>query len=194
MGPAGHAASCTGLRAAPPHPQRPRWQRAGRPRRSTKGVVTEGGGVHRTRSRPCDQKVRTLPDALTMPLPAECVLCFVWRMLGMSECNVTLRWARVWRAARAPRATSLERRLGRRGAFCDCQIFLNAWVTAASLVTGVDHGRARGSPTPGLCLGVRGGSSQPCALWVPKPRPLTPAEAFPRSSLFGSGTIDPWRT
>jgi hypothetical protein len=105
----------------------------------------------------------TVTGALTAPLPVECLFCFVWRMLDTFGCNATLRWARHWRDARAPRATSLERRLARAGGLCDCEIFLNGWELAS-------RSRARGiastEATAEVCTGVRRGSTQPCARWV----------------------------
>jgi len=87
----------------------------------------------------------------TVPLPDECLACYVWRVLGDLGCNASLRWVPRWRDAMAPRATALERKLARRGGFCDCQLFLNVWA-------------APGSPTA-PCHGVRRGSAQPCDLW-----------------------------
>lgn len=98
------------------------------------------------------RELRTVPGALSTPLPVECVACYVWRMLDECGCNATLRWARRWRDARAPRATALEQRLARKGACCDCELFLNVWPPLA------DRSAA--------CRGVRRGSSQPCSGWV----------------------------
>lgn len=109
-------------------------------------------------------ELRTLPGALATPLPVECVACYVWRMLDEFGCNATLRWARRWRDARAPRATALEHRLARRGGFCDCELFLNVWVSSASPM--VEASGRRYEPPRGPCRGVRRGSSQPCHLWV----------------------------
>ncbi len=116
-----------------------------------------------------ERELRTVADALTTPLPVECVLCYVWRMLDAFGCNATLRWVRQWRDARAPRATALERRLGRQGGFCDCEVFLNAWVPAGS-PAGSDW-TTPAVPAVGLCAGVRRGSAQPCRRWTARPRP-----------------------
>jgi hypothetical protein len=149
-------------------------------------------------------ELRTLSVALTAPLPVECLLCYVRRMLDGFGCNATVRWARRWRDLRAPRATALEHRLARDGGFCDCEIFLNGWVLARRLRqddTGhledghledrnledrhleegdlgdghlenghLEDGLATRAGEPS-CLGVRRGSSQPCALWVRRPQP-----------------------
>ena len=116
-----------------------------------------------------DDELRTVSQALTTPLPVECVLCFVWRMLAAFGCNATLRWARHWRDARAPRATALERRLSRVGGFCDCEIFLNGWAPAQAPRWDAEAVPLR-LATAGLCAGVRAGSAQPCARWVRQPR------------------------
>lgn len=98
------------------------------------------------------------------PEPSECLLCYVARMLGLRGCDTTLRWARRWRDLRLPRATGLERRLGARGGYCDCEIFLNGWMLRSELEA-LDEDVEPGEPSP--CPGVSIRSSQPCAQWVP---------------------------
>ena len=98
-----------------------------------------------------ERELHTVAEALTTPLPRECLLCFVWRMLEDFGCNATLRWARHWRDARAPRATALEHRLGQRGGFCDCEIFLNGWVLLSTVQRYDDDGvRDLGRPWRGV--------------------------------------------
>jgi hypothetical protein len=118
-----------------------------------------------------EQELRTVADALTAPLPVECLLCYVWRMLDAFGCNATLRWARTWRDARARRATSLEHRLGRHGAYCDCEIFLNGWVLFSSLHGSKEPDPAAPARFRSMCAGVRRGSTQPCRLWARRPSP-----------------------
>jgi hypothetical protein len=105
-------------------------------------------------------------EALTAAGPGECVFCYVDRMLSAFGCDTTLRWARRWRDLTHPRATGLERRLGRRGGFCDCEIFLNGWDLADATPgeDGVPDWPAVRPP----CAGGR--ASQPCANWVPRRR------------------------
>ena len=103
-------------------------------------------------------------DAAT-PLPIECLACYVSRMLEELGCNATLRWARRWRDARAPRATALERRLATRGGFCDCELFLNVWVPSASSRSQAKPDMAADSMSQ-ACRGSRRGSTQPCRLWA----------------------------
>jgi hypothetical protein len=112
------------------------------------------------------RELRTVPDALAMPLPVECLACYVWRMLNDYGCNATLRWARRWRDARAPRATALEHRLARRGGCCDCELFLNVWSPPMVVDDEDSESGWRLRLPPQLCRGVRRGSSQPCATWV----------------------------
>lgn len=109
---------------------------------------------------------------LTTPRQMECVFCYVDRMLDDLGCDNTLRWAVHWRELRAPRATSLEKRLASRGGYCDCEIFLNGWTPSAHAVVydaETEDWRWR-DPRPS-CFGVRRGSSQPCGLWMPLRRP-----------------------
>ncbi len=79
--------------------------------------------------------LRDRAHGLTEPDGAECLFCFVARMLGEHGCDTTLRWATRYRDLRAPRATALENRLFRMGGFCDCEIFLNGMMLAPRLVS-----------------------------------------------------------
>jgi Protein of unknown function (DUF2695) len=112
-----------------------------------------------------------LSEALTRPRPGECLLCFVDRMLQSFGCDVTLRWVRRWRDLRLPRASGLERRLGRSGAFCDCEVFLNGWTVRDDLLVPDDSGDGNWPPERPECAGVGSPSSQPCSTWVPLRRP-----------------------
>jgi hypothetical protein len=123
-----------------------------------------------------ERELRALSSELTEPHEGECLLCYVHRML---EHGCTgLRWATRYRDVRAPRATALARRLGRKGGFCDCEIFLNGYELAREHWTstpehededGVLYGGEWSEPeqVPD-CRGVRGGSTKGCALWVPQ--------------------------
>ena len=78
-----------------------------------------------------ERELRILSSALTDPHDGECLLCYVYRML---EHGCTgLRWALRYRDLRAPRATALEARLGQKGGYCDCEIFMNAYQPAQEL-------------------------------------------------------------
>lgn len=118
-------------------------------------------------------------DAVLRPGLRECLLCYVHRMLIRFGCDTTLRFAKRFRDACAPRATGLGDRLGRMGGFCDCEIFLNGYdlhdkywiperISSEGEVTVVRESHWP-EPIP-LCTGVRRGSTQPCELWVRRHR------------------------
>lgn len=111
-----------------------------------------------------------LSDEITQPRPGECLCCYVARMLRQFGCDNNLRFARAFRDRRAPRAIGLERRLGSRGGFCDCEIFLNDQQLADDVVGLDEHGERRESTEPPDCQGVRRGSTQGCANWVKRRR------------------------
>lgn len=71
--------------------------------------------------------IRNASSDILTPLKGECVLCFTDRQLGQFGCHNTLRFALTYRDLVAPRATALDRRLGAKGGYCDCEIFLNAY-------------------------------------------------------------------
>lgn len=124
--------------------------------------------------------LRDVAADLTEPRPHECLLCFVRRMLEEFGCRTTLRFAVRYRDLRAPRAVGLERRLGDKGGFCDCEIFMNGWSAARHLWTpevaverdGWTEVLEESEPPASMpdCTGVRRGSTQPCTLWEPRRR------------------------
>ncbi|MBD8870590.1 DUF2695 domain-containing protein [Nocardioides donggukensis] len=121
--------------------------------------------------------VRVSEDVLTRPADGECLACFVARMLEEFGCDTTLRFARRYRDVMVPRATALERRLGRMGGFCDCEIFLNGLVRVRpsgdpSDLPGLDPSPVSAeSGRPG-CAGVRRGSARACARWARRDQPI----------------------
>lgn len=114
--------------------------------------------------------LREVLGELTDPHEGECLFCYVHRMLEFGCLPDRLTWARRWRDLRAPRATGLERRLEARGGFCDCEIFMNGWRPRDLLFD--EHGEPVYPAVMPRCRGVRRGSTQPCLLWVPRPRGL----------------------
>lgn len=121
-----------------------------------------------------EQHLRQLAAGLTEPYPAECLLCYVYRMLEYG-CTGP-RWIRHYRDLRAPRATALERRLGQAGGYCDCEVFLNAFEPAPEhWIPEKEYEEEDGTiyvedatypdPMP-PCRGVRLGSTRGCELWV----------------------------
>ncbi|MFD5215417.1 DUF2695 domain-containing protein [Microbacterium sp. NPDC058345] len=95
--------------------------------------------------------VRSLATALIAPQPAECLPCYLDRVLRTAPCDGTLRLARRYRDIKAPRATALERRMHDRGGCCDCEILWNVYTSRSDEVF--------------PCRGVRRGSTAPCDLW-----------------------------
>lgn len=101
------------------------------------------------------------------PCPRECLICYLMRLVAEHGCS-GLRWSTHYRDMRAPRARALELRLAERGGYCDCEVLMNA-VRPCHAEVGLDglFGAAPPATAPLVpeCLGVRRGSTQPCALW-----------------------------
>ncbi|WP_022899002.1 DUF2695 domain-containing protein [Humibacter albus] len=95
--------------------------------------------------------VHTMADAITAPLPRECLPCYLDRMLRDLQCDGSLRLTRNYRDATAPRATALEHRVMNGGGYCDCEVLMNVFIPHDEHVM--------------PCGGVRRGSTQPCSLW-----------------------------
>lgn len=95
--------------------------------------------------------VHSLATALTAPSFAECLPCYLDRMLRTVPCDGTLRLARRYRDAIAPRATALERRMHDRGGYCDCEILWNVYVSKSEEVI--------------PCSGTPRASTAACELW-----------------------------
>ena len=104
-------------------------------------------------------------DRQTTPDDGECVLCFAFTMTRRFGCDGTLRWVRRWRDVQRPRATALERQMERRGGYCDCEIFLNAWDLLPDVMVRDLAGDLDWPPVMPGCVGVEPRSSRPCALW-----------------------------
>lgn len=111
--------------------------------------------------------------------PKECVVCYLARMVERFGCDGSWRWAQTWRDQQAPRASRLERRLGARGASCDCEVLLRGFEIEPRLLT-VAWEEPLGATTG--CLGVRTGSTQPCRLWRPVQRGWWAAESHVAAS------------
>ncbi|GAA4424909.1 hypothetical protein GCM10023169_22030 [Georgenia halophila] len=116
--------------------------------------------------RTLELELASLSDELTAPAWRECVLCYVNRMVVAFGCDGRLRWTREWRRRRAPRATKLERRAGRAGAYCDCELFVSGWDVAVDVVHDPATGLDLWPDSISGCRGVPAGRIQPCALWV----------------------------
>ena len=118
------------------------------------------------------------PGPPALAHPGECLVCFVERMVIEHGCGNHLQWASLWRDRAAPRATALERRLGAKGGYCDCEILMNAFVRRVDLEREIWHADECDEQDPAEdpelppppCLGVRRGSTQPCAHWAARNR------------------------
>lgn len=122
-----------------------------------------------------ERLVRHTAAHLLAVQPRECVCCYVMRMLDEFGCDCTLRFAKRYRDAEAPRATALERRFGQVGGYCDCEIFMNGWTLQQrfwtpereEVVDGKTELIEAESPTElPPCATVRRGSIRPCSNWV----------------------------
>jgi hypothetical protein len=96
-----------------------------------------------------ESQLRLRSTLLTVPGAGECLACYVMRMLDFG-CH-GLSWALRYRDQTAPRATALPRKLGAMGAYCDCEIFLNAYQPNPTHFALDPHGddRRADAPLPG---------------------------------------------
>ena len=125
-----------------------------------------------------EDELRTMAAGLTDIRVGECMLCYVYRMLEFGCTG--LRWATHYRDVRAPKVRDLDRKLGRMGGFCDCEIFMNAFEpSAAAYSSGVltsndaeideDAASEVDAEWPAVmppCPGAAAGSIAGCSLWV----------------------------
>jgi hypothetical protein len=74
-----------------------------------------------------EAEVAWLSRRLTEPGERECLRCFLLRMINEFGCDGTHRWTIRWRAAQAPQARGLLRRLARLGGCCDCEVLINVF-------------------------------------------------------------------
>lgn len=128
-----------------------------------------------------EQELAIMSSYVVRVRPRECVTCYVYRMVREFGC-LGPRFLQEFQERAAPRATALLSRMARRGAYCDCELFLNAFELRAELMTPAEltyvpvpggHLPILASDFPEVmpqCVGVRRGSTQPCANWVGIPR------------------------
>ena len=94
-----------------------------------------------------------LAERLTAPGEAECLRCYLLRMISEFGCDGTYRWTIRWRDVRAASPGSLLRQMESRGGCCDCEVLL-------SVFPGYPD-----APAPLPCAGIpRPGSPRPCDL------------------------------
>ena len=106
--------------------------------------------------RDAEEYLQLVVAEVMAPHPAECVLCYVTRMLGEHGCDETLRWT-----------TALEGRMQAVGGFCDCEIFLNGYrLRREHLERDVHTDELCAPDHPPPCAGVgRMDSTKPCTVW-----------------------------
>lgn len=118
--------------------------------------------------------LRGLLDERPPPHPGECLACYLHRALEHGGCGGDLALAGHYRDAVAPRAAALERRLGRSGGYCDCEVLANAmqpawhlWSPSRELELDGRTIVIEAEPPERMprCTGVRRGSTQPCRNW-----------------------------
>lgn len=121
-------------------------------------------------------------ESVIAPRPRECLPCYVWRMLNFG-CHGHF-WLKRYRDLRAPRATALQRRVERQGGYCDCEMLGNVFYPSPWYFGAESSGYSEPAEdgdicieTMPRCLGVRGGSTRSCLLWVD--RALPPRQQFP---------------
>ena len=110
-----------------------------------------------------DEELRELSEAMTMPRPHECLVCYIFRMLEFG-CRGQ-QWMKRYRDVLAPRATALELRMARMGGYCDCEVLMNSFLPSPWYFKTDDDGEVVSQPMLAF-LGVRSGSTQPCRLWI----------------------------
>jgi Protein of unknown function (DUF2695) len=100
------------------------------------------------------------------PQEAECLVCFVDRMVGEFGCDGSLLWATRFRDLRSPTATALEKRFLAKAVRCDCLVLHKAYQPVRAVMTRDIHTdeleRPRRMPP---CAGVRRTNTRPCAHW-----------------------------
>ena len=100
------------------------------------------------------------------PQVAECLVCFVDRMVGEFGCDGSLLWAVRFRDLRSPTATALERRLVAAGIGCDCLVPRRGYRPVRAVMVRDVHTDELERPEPmPPCAGVRRTNTRPCAHW-----------------------------
>lgn len=100
------------------------------------------------------------------PQEAECLVCFVDRMVAEFGCDSSLLWAVRFRDLRSPTATALEKRFLAKAVRCDCLVLQKAYQPVREVMTRDVHTdeleRPKRMPP---CAGVRRTNTRPCAHW-----------------------------
>ncbi len=78
-------------------------------------------------SRAVESEIADLAERLTAPGRAECLRCYLLRMITEFGCDGTYRWTVRWRDVRAAKPGVLLGQLERRGGCCDCEVLMNVF-------------------------------------------------------------------
>ena len=78
-------------------------------------------------SREVETELANLAERLTAPGQAECLRCFLLRMITEFGCDGTYRWTIRWRDVSAAQPGKLLGQLARSGGYCDCEVLVNAY-------------------------------------------------------------------
>ncbi|WP_427015782.1 DUF2695 domain-containing protein [Pseudarthrobacter sp. P1] len=123
-----------------------------------------------------EAELRAVSSALTIPRSHECLACYVLRMLDFG-CHGA-QWMRRYRELRAPRATTLERRMAMLGGYCDCELMMNVFDPNPRYFATNELGEVIDQPML-ECMGARTGSTQPCPLWIGRRNRYGYSEGWP---------------
>ena len=104
-------------------------------------------------SREVETELADLAERLTAPARAECLRCFLLRMITEFGCDGTFRWTIRWRDVCAGQPGKLLDQLAGRGGYCDCEVLMNVYPDYPPVDVALS------------CAGVpKPGSSRPCDL------------------------------
>jgi hypothetical protein len=104
-------------------------------------------------SREVETELADLAERLTAPARAECLRCFLLRMITEFGCDGTFRWTIRWRDVCAGQPGKLLGQLAGRGGYCDCEVLVNVYPDYPPVDVALS------------CAGVpKPGSSRPCDL------------------------------
>ena len=104
-------------------------------------------------SREVETELADLAERLTAPGRAECLRCFLLRMITEFGCDGTFRWTIRWRDVCAGQPGKLLDQLAGRGGYCDCEVLVNVYPDYPPVDVALS------------CAGVpKPGSSRPCDL------------------------------
>ncbi len=104
-------------------------------------------------SREVETELADLAERLTAPARAECLRCFLLRMITEFGCDGTFRWTIRWRDVCPGQPGKLLNQLAGRGGYCDCEVLVNVYPDYPPVDVALS------------CAGVpKPGSSRPCDL------------------------------